>query len=218
MRDLLSHRPEWVINCAGLKTADSMERLHEVNSSLPEVCATLLPPSVRLIHASSDAVFGPWLPNRRDAELPDAEDPYGRSKCAAEAALRSQRCFIIRCSIVGPEVSTNRNLLSWFLSERSEATGYMNHSWNGITTLEWASLCCRIMAGAHGIARPLLQPGIWPATTKYELLRLARKVWLQGPVVRPAESRDPVYRTLVPNVESPALPEQLMRLKQWYRP
>jgi dTDP-4-dehydrorhamnose reductase len=216
LEDILRCRPDFVVNCTGLKKADSTERLNEVNSHLPEVCARLLPPSVRLIHASSDAVFVPSKPRRTDLDLPDAEDPYGLSKRTAEAALKSDRCFVIRCSVIGPELATSRNLLSWFLSERTAVAGYMNHWWNGITTLEWASLCLQMIRGANWGSPTILQPGIWPPTTKYDLLCLVGKVWRHCASVRPAESCDPIYRTLVPNVDSPALQDQLTLLQEWY--
>lgn len=215
--DILRCGPDWVVNCTGLREADSTERLNEVNSRLPEFCAKFLPPSVRLIHASSDGVFVPSKPARTDLDLPDAEDPYGKSKRDAEAALKSDRCFIIRCSIIGPELATSRYLLSWFLSERDTVDGYINHWWNGITTLEWASLCFHIIAATEWVPSAILQPGIWPAITKYDLLNLVGGVWPHCVSVRPAESWHPVLRTLVPNVESAPLRDQLMRLKHWYQ-
>ena len=214
--DLLRTNPDWVVNCAGLKNADSLDRLHEVNSYLPNMCAACLPPSVGLVHASSDAVFGASIPNRRAGDLPDAEDLYGLSKRAAEAALKSDRCFIVRCSIVGPELSTNRNLLSWFLSQRTDVLGYVNHRWNGITTLEWASLCFQVIEAADRVPSAILQPGIWPPITKYDVLCLAGQVWPHCAPVQPAESCHPVLRSLVPNVESAPLDLQLTRLRRWY--
>jgi dTDP-4-dehydrorhamnose reductase len=217
LKEILSDSPGWVVNCAGLRSSDSIDRLNEVNRDLPEMCARLLPPLVRFIHASSDAVFVPEKPARTDRDIPDAEDPYGLSKRLAEIAVKSDRSFVIRCSIIGPELSANRSLLGWFLSQRSVVTGYIDHSWNGITSLEWASLCYRIMTGSQPAASRLIQPGIWPPTTKFDLLCQAGIVWKRNTAVEPVESRNPVHRTLVPNVECADLPMQLARLNRWYR-
>ena len=217
MDAIIQCEPEWVINCIGQSKPSSIERLNEVNFHLPDTCAKFLPSSVRLIHASSDAVFVPSKPGRMAMDMPDAEDAYGLSKRNAESALNSDRCFIIRCSIIGPELATNRYLLSWFLSECNTVSGYTDHWWNGITTLEWASLCFQAIAGADQASWPVLQPGIWPPMTKYELLQVISEVWARRVSIRPVESFQPVLRTLIPNLESPPLVAQLRRLKHWYQ-
>ena len=73
----------------------------------------------------------------------DACDDYGISKSRIYQlpSFRNQSNIrIIRASIIGPD-KYNKSLYSWLLSclgSSSPINGYVNHFWNGITTLQWA--------------------------------------------------------------------------------
>ena len=77
----------------------------------------------------------------------DAEDAYGKSKSyCSEFLLEQKNCHLIRTSIIGPELIGSDSLWEWFLSRKEQSiTGYANHFWNGITTLEWAKVCLDII-------------------------------------------------------------------------
>ncbi len=148
----------------------------------------------------------------------DAEDIYGLSKALGEAAARSGRCWVMRTSIIGPELGKGWGLMGWFLRQSGEVNGYTNHLWNGITTLEWAGMAWELMNGQLSAEEPLIQAGTWPAMSKCEVLRLIGKVWGLSVKVRPTEAKDAVDRTLLPTVERPDLERQLSRLRAWYEP
>ncbi len=217
LNDAQAGSPDWVVNCAAVHHSDAIPCLSEVNCRLPATCAESLDPSIGLIHASSDGVFVPWKPCRSVDEAPDAQDSYGLSKRAAEEILkRDIRSVVIRCSIIGPEISGERSLLSWFLSRAEAVNGYVNHCWNGITTLEWASICAEIIRKNVREDQRIVQPGTWPPTTKYDVLRVAGEIWNHPISVRPAESARPISRSLLPSIELPPIPVQLRRLEAWY--
>ena len=77
--------------------------------------------------------------NYDESSFQDASDVYGKTKVAGEIEQLGK--FILRGSIVGPELGEGKSLLNWFLSEEGgEVSGFSDHSWNGITTLNFAKI------------------------------------------------------------------------------
>lgn len=206
--------PDWCINAIGVKlTKDTpLHVLTEANTDLPVVCANRLPTDIGFIHASSDAVFRPSLPERKSDEAPDATDLYGQSKARAEAQIAGPRQVVIRCSFVGPDRDSPRNLLSWLLNAREEVPGFTNHFWNGITSLQWAKTALEIAVSER--ETPIAQLGTCPPVSKYELLRMIASVWEADIQIAPVVADAAVLRTLIPTHLSPPLLEQLRELKE----
>ena len=107
------------------------------------------------------------------------------------------------CTIVGPDAATKRGLLEWFLSRGpgERITGFVDHMWNGVTTLQFALLIGKVFeAGAFDDIRqesPMhhLCPNV--AVTKFELLNIFRSVFGVDVVIEPAQSPGgPVTRVL----------------------
>ena len=218
LREIEAAQPDWCINCTGLKAGSAVQRdlLFEVNALLPQSCAEMLRGRARFLHASSDGVFRPDSEGRAASEKGDATDDYGVSKCAAEEAVVGTGGIVIRCSIIGPELGQPRSLLGWFLRQTGDVNGYTNHLWNGITTLEWAKVCWEIMS-RQGLAKDLVvQPGIWPAISKCDMLRLIGQVWAAAGKVQPVQAAEAVNRTLIPTWRRPNLEQQLHELQAWY--
>ena len=86
-----------VVNCAALSNVDAAEndpdRAHAVNAAGPENLARACAEAgARLIHISTDYVFGGGAPPPRPYEIDDAPDPlsvYGRTKLGGERAVLS---------------------------------------------------------------------------------------------------------------------------------
>ena len=146
----------------------------------------------------------------------DTEDVYGLSKALGEAVAQSGRCWVIRTSIIGPELGQGWGLMGWFLGQSGEVNGYTNHLWNGITTLEWSTIAWKLMNRQLGVEEPLIQAGTWPTMSKCEVLRLIGKIWGHAVKVRPAEAKDAVDRTLIPTLKRPDLEQQLSTLRDWF--
>jgi dTDP-4-dehydrorhamnose reductase len=202
-----------VVNCARAgdeKPAD----LLTVNALLPLHVAAMLKPGSTLVQASSDAVFSPRPGARPVSDGPDATDPYGLSKRLAEGCSHFARTVILRTSIVGPEVGPSRSLLGRALATDVPYRGYVDHWWNGITTLEWARLAHRAALGT--LPAGIHQPACDEPVTKYELVSAIRRIYGRPVQVEPAESGRPVDRTLEPTIRVGAIETQLRELRTWY--
>lgn len=202
-----------VVNCARAGTEDPEDVLC-VNTLLPLHVAAALDAGSTFVHASTDAVFESGPGERRAADPPGATDPYGLSKRMAEACRALAPTVILRASVVGPELGTPRSLLGRALASDGPYRGYVDHWWNGITSLEWARL-------AHAAALGSLPPGIHqPAcqepVTKYELVSTIARVYGRPTVVEPAESGQPVDRRLAPTIRLGTIERQLLELRRWY--
>ncbi len=172
-RLLRTERPDVLVNAVGLikqlpegKLAEPCIRL---NSLLPHVLHRICrDTSTRLIHISTDCVFSGAKGAYTEADLPDAEDVYGRSKALGEVVAKD--ALTIRTSIIGHELKQGLSLLEWFLKQKSAVTGFAGVFYNGLTTVELASLI-----STHILPNPdltgLLQAASEPID-KYSLLKL----------------------------------------------
>jgi dTDP-4-dehydrorhamnose reductase len=138
-----------VINCAGLVKSRAGQlkpfEFIRVNSVFPwllsDACKEC---NSELIHVSTDCVFSGKLYGGGYCEydLGDCTDLYGRSKYAGEP----EDCSVIRTSIIGEERNTCRGLLEWSKCQTGKhIEGYLNHFWNGVTCLQFAKICSKII-------------------------------------------------------------------------
>lgn len=128
-----------IINCVGIISPHVLKSQTEtlfINGALPHMLSSIY--GNRLIHITTDCVFNgvhgaPYDEN----SLKDPTDLYGLSKSLGEPIDKS---FVIRTSIIGPEISSFYSLLEWFKRQKETATvyGYTNHLWNGLTTKQLA--------------------------------------------------------------------------------
>src|SRR5213076_2163354 len=99
----------------------------------------------RVLHISTDGVFAGAAGACAEDAPHDCPDVYGKTKSLGEVTARE--VLTLRCSIVGPDPSARRGLLEWFLGlpDGMEVTGYTDSLWNGVTSLQLANLCQRII-------------------------------------------------------------------------
>ena len=213
---LESTRPEAVVNAIGIRGGSPAQALTETHVHLVAQALHRLGTGVRFIQASTDGIFRPDQPARRTGESGDATDDYGRSKCETERLVIAAGGCVIRCSILGPELKTPKSLMGWLLSQHGPVRGFVDHWWNGITTLQWARVCQGLLE-AHA-PEPVRQPGFWPSIPKSEVLRLIAEAWDRPLEIRPESAPQPVVRTLVPDIVCPPLGMQLRELRTWYEP
>ena len=209
----------WVVNALGRikqKCADP-EQLFAGNTLFPlHLRATLLPEQ-RLIHASTDCVFSGKTGRYSVATLPDPSDDYGLSKWLGERVAEAGRAYVIRTSVIGPECSTQSGLMSWFLAQRGPVNGYVNHHWNGVTTLEWSKMCVELMTGQYTPPAPLFHAGADGVVSKYELLKYIADAWEHRVTINPVEADTAIDRSLALTLTRPPLRQQLSELRQWYQ-
>ena len=212
----------YVVNCIGRIWQKSMEPadLFLANALLPIHLAQKLRRDQHLFHASTDCVFAGTRGRYAVTDAPDAEDEYGVSKQLGEGVARWPNVTVLRVSIVGPDLGGGHGLLGWFLKQPEDrpVNGFVNHFWNGITTLEWARILVeridRIERGEGHL--PLSQPGT-ELVDKYTLLRAFRDAYGTRHEIRPVEAPTRVDRTLVPTEVRASIADQLATLRGWAR-
>jgi dTDP-4-dehydrorhamnose reductase len=192
------HELDCVVNASGVinrriaaGTADSVVR--RVNTEFPhELAFHCARNQVPLIHISTDCVFDGIRGGNHEETPVSAHDDYGRSKAEGEPAS----CLVLRSSIVGPERQNHYSVLCWFLAQQGVCPGFVNHQWNGVTSLELARVIeCIVSQGWYRIG---LRHIYGEDTTKHELLRLFAEAYRVPTQIIPVEAevaRDTRLRT-----------------------
>jgi len=147
----------YIINCIGITAvnidaSDSKAILHaiRINAAYPHELAEFAEQrNIRVIHISTDGVFSGRAENYDEDAPCDCTDIYGKTKRLGEAV--NPRLLNIRCSIIGPSPYEQGGIYEWFMSQpdNTQVSGYTNHFWNGVSTLQFAELCLLIIMGEH---------------------------------------------------------------------
>ena len=171
-------RPDVVLNCVGivkqLSEADDPLTAIPINSLLPHRLAKLCAASgARLIHFSTDCIFSGTKGFYSESDTPDAVDLYGRSKLLGEVDYPN--AITLRTSLIGHELTGNRSLVSWFLSQSGRVKGFRRAIFSGLPTVEIARL-----VHEHVLPNPdlcgLYHLSVDPIS-KFDLLRLVADVY-----------------------------------------
>lgn len=171
-------QPDIVINCIGIikqlpNSNDHLESL-AVNASLPHRLASYCNvANARLVHFSTDCVFSGKQGQYREEDFVDAYDLYGRSKFLGE--VNYANTLTLRTSIIGHELSSNKSLVDWFLSQTREIKGFKKAIFSGLPTVEVARVVRELV-----IPNPELS-GLYHLSVdpinKYDLLNLIADVY-----------------------------------------
>jgi len=174
---------QWVINAIGKIPQrckdDSLFR--RVNAGFPfrlaNVAETL---GINVIQIATDCIYDGKSGDYTEADAASPKDIYAKTKLEGE--VKSDNMFHLRCSIVGPETHS-KSLLGWFLNQQLGTTieGYINHRWNGITTLHFAKIVEGIIA--YNLPLPHIQHVVpTDAVSKCELLEHFARVFGRGDI------------------------------------
>ncbi|EKD44059.1 MAG: hypothetical protein ACD_72C00011G0002 [uncultured bacterium] len=190
-------RADVVINCLGLikptignctpQEALVINGIFPVN--LARVCQRL---KIKCFHITTDCVFSGKKGRYTEHDLVDAMDLYGLTKAAGDTDL----CMTIRTSIIGEESGKSRSLLEWIKSQKDQpVNGFVNHKWNGVTTLELAKCIEKI------ISRDWFELGVYHVfspqiVSKYELLRIVNEVYGLNLQIIKTKAQEAVDRSL----------------------
>jgi len=210
--------PEWIINCIGLikqkikhDEQESNKHVYDLNSGFPRALADKVASSkVRVIQIATDCVYTGDTGHYFEDSIQDATDIYGKSKSLGE--ICSDEFLNLRTSIIGREMSSSLSLTDWFLSQEYSARvdGFVNHKWNGITTLAYS----KIVAGM--IINDWFRPGMLHVipegeVSKFELLQLFATHFHRNDLqINPRITIPGIDRTLRTNF--PDLNEKLWKL------
>lgn len=172
-------RPDVVVNCIGIVKQDAAAKdpatCIEVNSLFPHrLAAHCREAGARLVHLSTDCVFSGRKGNYSEADVPDAEDLYGRTKLLGEVAMEG--CLTIRTSMIGRELSGTRGLVEWFLSQNGGCvSGFERAVFSGFTTNALSGIIAEI------IDRHIDLSGVWHVAaepiSKFDLLALIKHTY-----------------------------------------
>ena len=166
-----------VINAAGvikqrISSTDFSTHLEAVNLNtlLPIRLAALSnSTSIKVINITTDCVFDGLTGNYDETHSHSAPDIYGKSKSLGE--VQASNFFNLRCSVIGPD-TTSLSLAGWVLHQdpNSKITGYLNHSWNGITTYSLSKIILGIVESGfwYSGTQHLVPSNSW---TKFQLVQ-----------------------------------------------
>ncbi len=175
---------DWVVNAIGITkplirddVAFEVERAIEINARLPhQIGHRAAETGARVLQIATDCVYSGATGFYTEPAVHDALDVYGKTKSLGEAWL--DPVHHLRCSIIGPEAKDNRFLIEWFRGQPqgAEVRGFVNHLWNGVTTLQFARLCEGIISS--NLALPHLQHVVPAGTvTKAQMLHTFAEVF-----------------------------------------
>tara|TARA_B100000287_G_scaffold5635_1_gene5477 strand:+ start:1405 stop:2319 length:915 start_codon:yes stop_codon:yes gene_type:complete len=136
-----------IVNCIGIikpkideNDVNSVKNTIQVNSYLPvDLQRISAEKEINYIQIGTDCVFSGDIGSYYEDSFMDAKDLYGKSKITGE--IESKNKHIVRSSIIGPEEGKGFSLMNWFLkNEEKEVSGFQNHMWNGVTTLNFSKV------------------------------------------------------------------------------
>ena len=180
---LLSIKPDYVINCAGLLIDDAEKNIEDtilINSLFPNVLSRLGKKlNFKLIQISTDCVFSGSTGNYSEDSIQDGCSAYARTKTLGE--INNNRDLTIRTSTIGPELKLDGvGLLNWFLNQKGEIFGFDKTYWSGVTTLELAKaieiLITNEITGLYNLTSD-------EKISKYDLLNLIKEVWRKKNII-----------------------------------
>ncbi len=150
---------DWVINCIGITkplikddNSTQIENAVLINCMLPHdlsrYAASL---GGRILQIATDCVYSGKEGLYKEDAAHDPVDVYGKTKSIGETW--QPNVHHLRCSIIGPEPKDFKFLIEWFRRQERGATvnGFINHNWNGVTTLHFAKICQGIVDNGIGL-------------------------------------------------------------------
>ncbi len=220
LKDIQSIAPDFIINCIGKipQRKEDIQSYEEINLNLVIFLDKL---NIKIVHPTTDCEFSGKINNNikySKFDIRDAEDQYGISKSKASIYLEnsSMNTKIIRTSIIGHEKETHVSLLDWFLHTEVTLSGYINHLWNGVTTLEWSKFCEKIIDDWENF--PILnQIGTGDMVSKYQLLTIIKYVYDHNVIIEKFETDESLNKCLESDFDLKDIKQQLIELKSFYK-
>ncbi len=214
--------PDVVVNCIGIvkqdaKALDPIASI-TVNALFPHRLAqTCRDAGARLIHLSTDCVFSGRAGNYSEAETPDPDDLYGRTKLLGEVS--GEGCLTIRTSMIGRELEGSHGLVEWFLAQEGKRVrGFKRAVFTGFTTGALAEVLAEVISHHPDLS------GIWhvasEAINKFDLLSLIKEKYKLTVEIEPDEtflcnrSLDGSRFRQKAGIVAPSWPEMIRRMRE----
>jgi len=172
-------KPNFVINCSVKKqfsnSDDKIVNSIYINSILPHNIAYLsVSNNFKFIQISTDSVFGNFGKNKNEDSELILQDLYSASKALGEPIKPST--IVLRTSLIGHSLTGETGLLDWVLRQNQNTiSGFDNHIYAGITSLELSKIICLIIldnkfnSGTYHISGKSI--------SKYELIKLIIEIY-----------------------------------------
>jgi len=209
-RAITARRWDFIVNALGVlrslidhRDVGSVCRAIRINAIVPhEVSAIAGRYGSRLIHISSDAVFGGSSDEPLTESSPASPiDFYGATKLLGESA--ADNAINLRCSIIGRDPWHHRGLMEWIqtLAPGSTVPGYMDYVWSAATTLQVADLCVAL-TGNGVFDRLRRRSGVYhfapnPPVSKFDLARMTAEVARRDVTIVPAAAPTGAVRRIL---------------------
>jgi dTDP-4-dehydrorhamnose reductase len=209
-------KPDYLINCIGIikpeineRNQSSINRAININTYFPiKLSKYAKKHNFKYVQIGTDCVFSGLVGNYQETSFQDAADVYGKTKIAGEIFDSSK--YLLRSSIVGPETGQGKSLLNWFLSQNQQTVnGFIDHKWNGITTLNFAKIVHGMIKSSKFINN-LQHITPQDEVSKYDLLLYFNKYFQANVTIESVDSNNPVNRTL--STINPELNQQLWNI------
>jgi len=209
-------KPDYLINCIGIikpeineRNQSSINRAININTYFPiKLSKSAKKHNFKYVQIGTDCVFSGLVGNYQETSFQDAADVYGKTKIVGEIFDSSK--YLLRSSIVGPEPGQGKSLLNWFLSQNHQTVnGFIDHKWNGITTLNFAKIVHGMIKSSKFINN-LQHITPLDEVSKYDLLLYFNKYFQANVTIESVDSNNPVNRTLA--TINPELNQQLWNI------
>ena len=209
-------KPDYLINCIGIikpeineRNQSSINRAININTYFPiKLSKSAKKHNFKYVQIGTDCVFSGLVGNYQETSFQDAADVYGKTKIVGEIFDSSK--YLLRSSIVGPEPGQGKSLLNWFLSQNQQTVnGFIDHKWNGITTLNFAKIVHGMIKSSKFINN-LQHITPQDEVSKYDLLLYFNKYFQSNVTIVSVDSNNPVNRTLA--TINPELNQQLWNM------
>jgi len=194
---------DFIVNCIGVikpkideRNLNSTKETILTNSYFPlELQNLALENQIKYIQIGTDCVFSGNDGSYTELSFMDAKDLYGKSKIVGE--IEGINKSLIRSSIIGPEEGKGYSLMNWFLNNtQQEVSGYKNHLWNGVTTLNFAKVVEGfILSNEFNFKTQHLIPK--NTITKANLLEEFKKHFNKDLVIKHIDAEEIIDRTLL---------------------
>lgn len=202
-------RPDFVINCLGIvkqsKLINNYTQMISINSLLPHKLAKICESfNSKLVHFSTDCVFSGNRGFYKEFDNADSVENYGRSKFLGE--VNYGNTITLRTSFFGHQIKNKYSLLEWFLAQRKECQGYVNHIYSGLPTNEIAKIVKKFVltnVNLSGLYHVSNNP-----INKYNLLKLFKKIYKKD---------IKIFKNLDTSLDR-SLDSSLFRMKTGYEP
>ncbi len=193
-RVVSEHQPDAMIHCAAVADLEACEAnpdlAHRMNAALPKRIAALCAAhNIRLIHISTDAVFGGFKEGPyTEWDRPDPHGVYAITKLEGERAVLQAypAATVARVNFYGWSASGKRSLAEFFVNRLSQGS-----SVNGFTDVRFCPLFVAHLDGILLQMLPRQMPGVYhvvgaQAMTKYQFgVEIARQFGLPEGLIAP---------------------------------